>query len=452
MIESLREKYKGNDFMMQKLENFISQLPMLMQTIEEDHLRKEAKKQELCILRDEFIHEFMQMFHFFYIPQTELFIEYLDGNYIVTSEDDITHLIFTRIAETNLNVWKYKISISILKKIKETSLWNSVPDVYTIKRVTLPFKTKDHCKYFLTILGNVILGKKDALTYFIDASYKPFLKMIGEHIYILINKSIADVFKHKYYDHKYEGCRVITGHCPKDIKPISHILNLITVATHFSNKYGNSDGFLMQALPEFTVPTRILQQNTSETLLHSFMAEYTQVDEKLSISYKDIYFLWKNFLHHHYLPFVISQQNFKLLLVSVANIDACDNCVQLTTKYKTYLIKFKHFWEKYVTLDEDQSYENQEIVDLYNGWCDKSMQISVDQLKEVLIDYPIVQNGTTILNIRCSLWDKGRDIDNAMEIFKYNELYSPLIENKYAFYCKQYKRHVNKEYFEKYLI
>ena len=65
MVESLREKYKGNDFMTQKLEQYLQKLPILMQTIEDEHIQRETKKQEASILQDQFIEDFLIENHFF---------------------------------------------------------------------------------------------------------------------------------------------------------------------------------------------------------------------------------------------------------------------------------------------------------------------------------------------------------------------------------------------------
>jgi hypothetical protein len=447
MIESLREKYKGNDFMTQKLEQYLQRLPILLQAIEDEHIRRETKKQEISILQDQFIQEFMNQFSFFYIPQTELFIEYVDGNYTLVTEDDITHAIMERIQDYNLSHWKYKINISIIKKVKEKSLWNSIPNVYTIKRVQLPFLTKEHCRYFLSIIGDVILGKRDNFTYFLDLSYKPFLKFIGEHIYLLINKSIADIFKQKYYDHKYETCRILTGKCSSDYKPTFNILNLIVVATHFSTKYGSAEGYVCQSSNEFQQKVYILQQNTPESLLYSFIDEYTQKDSS-TVVYKDLYFLWKTFLHHHYLPFVISQQNFKVLLAKAIDIEG-ESCLQLSIIKKSYLLSIKHFWDKYISLEDDYSYDYQELFELYNE-C-SSVEITIEHIKEFLLEYPsIVKTETSVLHIKCSLWDKEKDIHVAMEVFKYHDLFSINMEDKYAFYCcyQKHKRIVSYEYFK----
>jgi hypothetical protein len=442
IIDELREKYATHEFMKQKLENYIQHLPVLMKTIEEDYHKKQTIKKEMNQQKEDFIEEFLSTYYFFYIQQTELFVEHLE-TYSIISEDYIVHLIGTKL-DRPLIPYKAKIIQSILKKIKE-NLFIHVSDEYIANQIiqTLPFP-HDLSIYFLTILGDIILNKHTNLVYYMDASYKPFLKDLNQSIYVILNKSF-DVFKHKYYDHKYYLCRVLTGKCINYELP--NILNLIVSAVFMSTKYENSDGFLLQN-QAYTNEITILRRNTPDTLIQLFLENMIKKEEGTTIPYKDVYFLWQSFLRKQYLPFVISQQNLKLSLIQLGICDG-DICLNMTALTQTNLLKFKHFWEKYFIPDEDDFYELYEIVDL----C-KDKTVSIEIIKEVLSLYPTTIENNCVLNIKCSLWNKTNDIDNAIEVFKHHDSYSTNLPEMYAFYTEyvqlHHKRVVTQDYFEKY--
>ncbi len=444
-IDELREKYANHEYMKQKLENYINNLPVLMKTIEEDYRKKEEKKQQLVKMREGFICEFTKTYPFFYIPQTDLFVE---KELCMISEDYIVHLISSKI-EKPLISSKYKITHGIFKKIKETTIFQATIDSYMLNKIIqmIPFP-KQQAIYFLTIIGDILLNKEQ-MTYFIDASYKPYLKSLNQSIYFVLNKSILDAFKHKYYDHKYSSCRIITGSCPE--YETSDSIRTIVSAIHLSNTYGNSDGFLKSSDCSFSESVLLLSIHTPDTLVQQFLSTYMVKEEGQSMSYKDVYFLWKLFLKKYSLPFVLSQQNFKS---SISYLCEGDMCMNLTTTMQMPLLKIKQFWEKYIVYDEDSYYELQELVDLYQK--QEKTTIPIDSMKEILqIEYPHIHiDDNHVLNIKCLLWNKSVDIDNAMEVFKHHESYSTSIDDMYVFYVdytkKYHKRKVTKDYFEKF--
>lgn len=450
VIDELREKYASHDYMKQKVEDYLIHLPLLMKTIEEEYDRRQIKKQELFKLRDEYITEFIKSFTFFYIPQTELYVEYIDQQYVTVTEDYIIHLIGTKLTKS-LFASKHKIIPAILKRIKD-NLFIQTSNSYITKMVIplLPFQ-KERSKYFLTLLGDIILNKRDASTIcYLDNSYKPFLKSMNQNLYLMINKSI-DIFKHKYYDHKYEMCRVITGTCT-DFQPVP-ILHVIVAAVTLSVKYGGSEGFIAQSQDqEFVHGITLLKTNTPETLIQLFLSSMMIRDPMASIPYRDVYFLWKTFLRSHSLPFVVSQQNFKSSLLQ--QLGACDgDLLHLSTTLQTHLLKFKHFWDNYMVQDDEQSYELQEIVDIYNKH--EKATITIDIMKEVLmVEYPtIIIEKTNVMGIKCLLWNKNMEIENAMDMFKHTDINLPESDELYGIYCnyakQQHKRVVTREYFDK---
>ena len=380
IVSSLIEKYKDNSYMNDKLTHYLNNLPTFMQSIEDHHIKKIQQLQELSDKRDLYIKEFLINHEIFYIPQTELFIEYMDSNYTILSDDDIAHYVLSELNDHDLTIWKYKIKKNIIKRLKENLFTSSVPDVTTIKSVfqsLTMFNSKNHIKYFLTILGDCILGKKDGFVYFIDSSYKKVIRKFTEQIYAMTNKSVIDNFKYKFWDHKYDQCRMLSGKCPELYKFPTKILNVISVATHLSTKYTNAEGFLSQCTDEeFIQKTLFLNMNTPENIITMFIDE--TMHKTGTTSYKDFYFLWRSFLKQKELPLIISDTNFKTLLTTL-NLYK-DDMLPFTSK-QLYIQNVKLFLEKYPDL-EDQ-YDVSELVDIYNK--SHEFKITEDMLQNIIV-------------------------------------------------------------------
>lgn len=442
IISSLRNKYATDEYMTQKLEQYLNHLPVLMKTIEETQQERELKRTEMRNARDVFVSNFTQSHPYFYIPQTELYLDH--DRFTVVPEDHILHRIGTNMDKPLMGS-KFKITQSILKIYKEYNIFKAPMDAYMLKLViqSLPF-SKSYAIYFLTILGDILLNKRNALVYYIDVSYKSFLKQLNRSICLLLHKSIGDVFKHKYHEHQYEMCRVISGTCTVHDTPDP--LRVVVAAINLSTKYGTSDAFATNS--DIVNNVMMLHRHTPDTLIQYFLSLYT-APIGTPISYKDVYFLWKTFLRENYLPFVVTQHKFK----SSVTQHPQPLCMSITMA-QIPLLNIKHFWEKYVVFDEDTSYDIQEMVDLYNQY--ERVPIQVNTMKEFLsVEYPQMTD-QVIPNIKCVLWDKEFDIDTSMEVYKHHIDYSCNIDNMYAFYLDYAQLHhrktVTKPYFEKHVM
>lgn len=439
IISSLRNKYATDEYMTQKLEQYLNHLPDLMKTIEETQQEREIKRTEMRNARDVFVKNFTQSHPYYYIPQTELYLDH--DRFTVVPEDHILHRIGTNM-DKGLMGSKPKITQNILKVYKEYNIFKAPMDAYMLKLViqTLPF-SKSYAIYFLTILGDILLNKRNAFVYYIDVSYKSFLKQLNRSICLLLHKSIGDVFKHKYHEHQYEMCRVISGTCTVHDPPDP--LRVVVAAINLSTKYGSSDAFVRNS--DITENVMMLERHTPESLIQHFLSLYT-APIGTPISYKDVYFLWKTFLRENYLPFVVSQHNFKSFITHPL-------CMNITMT-QIPLLNIKHFWEKCVVYDEDASYDIQEMVDLYNQY--ERIPIQLSTMKAFLsVEYPQLTD-QVIPNIKCLLWDKEFEIDTAMEVYQHHVDYSCKVEDMYAFYLEyallHHRKSVTKSYFEKHAM
>ena len=98
IVSSLREKYATNEYMSQKLEAYLNHLPVLMKTIEDTQHELETKRIALKTARTLFISQFTQSHPFYYIPQTELYLDH--DRFTVVPEDSATIKFFDFITQS----------------------------------------------------------------------------------------------------------------------------------------------------------------------------------------------------------------------------------------------------------------------------------------------------------------------------------------------------------------
>ena len=194
-IQNLMEKYSNNTHVYSKLNNYIlNQLPDLLENAEKSQIEREKRKKQLEENTLIFIENFINTNDYYYNNSSEIYFEYKNNSYTIVKEDDITHNILTTISnDVALRDWKYKIKISILKKIKERNIFNSIPESDTIQNIIQKFypnifDTRIECKYFITIIGDILL-KKCTNNYIISPKIKDLLKELDKQSYMLSGSS-----------------------------------------------------------------------------------------------------------------------------------------------------------------------------------------------------------------------------------------------------------------------
>jgi hypothetical protein len=452
-ISELRTKYATNPNLLQKLETYLANLPIMLQAAEEEQVQREIRRTEAAKKRNAFTSYFLEANPFFYVPQTETYIQYADHAFSVVSEDDITHMILKHVnADRTLATWKYKIKIQILKKIKDTGLLDADPDPVTTRLVVRTlwpavFATKCAAKYFLTVLGDLLRGKRGT-TYFLDPSFKPFIHVLGDHVATTLNKHITDDFKFKYVAQPFSSCRTIPGKAT-DHQLKLNVLSIATVAAHYS-RAASGDDFLNSCEDVgFAALVFGIKDQTPASLVSIFIREHTTQSKDHSLRFKDLFFLWRVFQRDRSLPNVVSPINLKHILTESGVMDAAtEECRGLAPRQAPAILNFKHFWDTYVTPNESDVFEVAELAELYNAWCEgKHLHLSAPACGEWLAPKLVGSKA----RVSCSLWDKRSDIANALDAFEQAPDYSDDPEAKYAFYCTYTKRFskmlVSREYF-----
>jgi len=523
-ITYIYTKYVGDPYMTAKVHNYITnQLPVILENIRETHEQNQTRIEELTNDQDAFIQSFLNNNQYFYISSTEKFFCYDGTHYHCISEDDLLYTVLSSISrdrERNLMPWKKSTKRNVMKRIKENNLLKSIPESETIQNVIdslcpAIFNTRAETKYFLTILGDNIFRKNNNIIHFIHVNSKHFIRELNNMCQIVIGSNLSQTMKHKYHEHNYSDCRIVrineTIKSEYIWKPIVNqfVLDIICVACHYSNRYGSSDDYVMKSSNDNVLfqTAFYLKELEPIDLVNSFIQEYLElsqpgrpnnticIDGQLShmrtpyISWKNIQYLWKQFLDSKNIPNVLFLQNLKTLLISNLKdyyVEEHDAFVGVCSKYLPEIQKFLQFWnETLIEDDSEMDFEIDEIIILLRNWCISKNEPICNLNDKQILDlishfFPNVEieRDKFISRIKCSLWDKELDIQLALENMKHslqNNSMMPIsrtlspsssqnisIYDAYYFYCKYHSslnhnntvsnQIVSKSYFEKYIF
>ena len=322
----------------------------------------------------------------------------------------------------------------------------------------------------------------------------------------------------KYHEaHTYENCRLlkITDNISVDIwKSMLNKdgLNLLCVAAHYSNRYGNSENYFTNKQNEFVNYTLYLKNNSQQTIMDQFCSHSLETVlpppvstppnvafgvTSFSINWKNMHFIWKQYISHHSYPSMIYSNTLKSLLKERYNYDeTTDTFCNVTSKFLPYVGDFIHFWEKTIVIQEpepepepglelgpglnyfDNEIEIDELCDLFAKWARENGD-SVrsngtinehDVLKILSHFFPLVNviDNKYIVDVTSTMWNKVEDIKSSLDLYKAStsknntdESNSYLISfdviyDAYCAYCynktnKATKFVISKLYFEKYV-
>jgi len=492
-IDLLAEKYKHDNYMIKRLIKYFEDQPAsILEAGDNDHKQREERKNKLLKLSDEFILSFLEHNLIFYLPASDVFVKYNGEVFTIIIEDDIQHMILTSISKQQvLMPWKHKIKLNIMKRLRERTYSNAIPESSTIQNVIdsfypTIFQTRNEAKYFITLIGDIINKKNQNLIYLINHRAKSLIQKISSDIISLRGSQISlltSQFKFKYHEHNYNECRIlaIQGNGTNQLNAKYDSLNLFFVANHYSNRYGNGDEFLNKCSLDSPVQRAIfLKNHTQESLCELFIKEAFEPasnnnnnNEHIFIDMKNILYVWKKFLDFRNIPNVIFGNNLKKIVLTF-NLPFDSNSetfIGLTSKFLPSVNLFLKFWkETIITLEHsDENFEFKEVeIDefgvLFRSWIRRNKFSTPSNIgDEVILDmirhfYPniTIEEDKYVLGIQCSLWNKYEDIESFLfnldvQYQSSNNLKS--LYNTYSEYCKEMQSKTvciaNKKYFEK---
>jgi len=507
-ILSLVEKYKDNSYMLQRINNHI--VTYLPNTLDNELKNYEKRVNRNTYLTNEqqlFIQIFLSKNNFYYLPNNNFFYEYDGEKYLIVKEDDVIHKLLSTISKDRvLMQWKYKTKMNVIKLIKDRNLFTSIPETDTIQNVLnvlYPafFSSKNSAKYFLTAIGDNIFKKHSHIIYLVSQKMKQFLNELDNVAFASIgNSSTTNNFMTKYHEnHSYENCRLIriNENFSNDIwrellKKIG--LDLVCVAAHYSKRYENADKFIEnKSDEELKNYTYYIKNTTSYSIVNEFCIKYIIDDvNDCTMEWKNLHFVWKQFLSNSNLPSVIYSNNLKNIFKEKFVYDEIsDSFNGITSKYLPIQSDFIKFWENTIKIQNtntenigefenvfnnvfnifDNELEIDELCYLFKVWSKQSTEnllsngnISEENIVKILKHFfPSVEiiEDKYVLNITSNMWDKILDIDKSIEYIKQQILLDETLtlisfDNAYNYYCK-YCSHtlakfiVSKRFFEKYL-
>ena len=496
-INELFEKYCDNDYMLQRIHNHIvNYLP--------NTLSNECKLNEERITRNNYLSNEQQVFiqvflsknQYFYLPNNNFFYEYNGTTFLIVKEDDIIHKLLSSISkERTLLQWKHKTKLNIIKQIRDRSLFTCIPETDTIQsilNVLYPsiFASKNIAKYFLTIIGDNILKKNQQLIFLVSQQMKKILNELDNIAFgsIGVNNATHNFMTKYHENHTYENCRLIkinesfSNDVWREIlKKIG--LDLLCVAVHYSKRYESSDKFIENKTDEEFINYAYYLKNSNQNIIVSEFCNKYIIDTSINIQieWKNLHFLWKQFLSNSNLPNIIYSNTLKNLLKELYTYNEdSDSFMGITSKYLPIQSDFINFWENTINVLSSENeninvfnheLEIDEICSLFKSWSKINSEILfsngniseenvVKILKHFFPNIEIVED-KYVLNVYCSLWNKNNEISQSFNYIKAqikNEHSLALISfddayNYYYKYCNinSYKSIVSKRYFEKYL-
>lgn len=487
VVERLFEKYKDDEYMLQRIYNHVYlHLPHTLENESRNHEKRQNLNSYLSEEQQIFMQVFLSKNNYYYLPNNGFFYEYNGKDYLIVKEDEIIHKLLSTISkERVLLQWKYKTKINIVKQIKDRHLFTSIPETDTIQSVLTVlypsiFLSKSAAKYFLTIVGDNVLKKPSNLIFLVSPKMKQLLhELESVAVSSIGNDNVSSKFITKYHEnHSFENIRLlqINENTSNDywrelLKRIG--LNLLCLATHYSKRYLHSDHFLNNCSDDDLLHyVHTLKNTTQPDLVHRFVQECieTTTEEEYRIEWKNLHFMWKQFLSGAGLPNVVFSTTLKATLSDMFAYDKdTDSFKGITSKYLPVYKDFIQFWEAtMVPCSNNQVFENEleidEIHSLFKAWSNNRSTLSEETIikivKHFFPTFDIVED-KYVLNVVSTMWDKVHDIRSSFpyiksEIQAGHSLSLISFDDVYTYYQKYGALHavrfvVSKRFFEKYL-
>ena len=463
LIKSLYDLYKDNNYITNKLLNTINNIPIVLENAKKSQEDRINKKKELLSQQEIFINSFLIKNQYFYLHHNQCYYSYDKLDYYYVRKDDI---LYDLLNLDNNNEYElstnYKTQCNIIKKIKNYSLFQTIPESKTIQKIlsllSILFTSKDEIKYFLTILGDNILNKKNNLHYFISNKINEFILEINKLVYNSVNISnVMGSFKIKYREEDLNNVRlinikIIDKNIWKEILE-KNILNIICVSCYHSNRFENSEIFLSN-IKSKKIKNNILfyKDNNIEVLFNDFCNKSIYVDENNIVPLDYITFNWKLYIENNSTINLISYSEFKNILYKNYTLDSSNNLLNINCKNYNNVYSFINFWKDNIEEDDNDELEIGEILYLYksqnNEDIDENFILKI--IKHFQLHKDILEDNKYLQNIKIKLWNKKESIQQYMNMFKDNDLTIHEMYNNYCKTCKGDKNLiVSKQYFEK---
>lgn len=476
-LDEIIDKYSDNEYIMNRLNNYMENtLHTLLENADKNNTHRAKRREVLTNYSDDFTNKFLLVNSYYYCNHNELFMYYDKIHFIADSEDNIIHKVITDINKNpELSQWKHKIKLNIIKRIKEKSPLQTIPESKTIQfvlKLLQPiFTSRNHIKYFLTVIGDLLEAKSNKI-FICSLPIKDILNELNIQINTYIGSiNIFNNIKYKIHEHPLESCRLLyineTNNKIKIPENFSkYIVDIICVASHYSKRYENSDIFLDKCNEQNLIDhSYYLNNNSSENIVNNFISKYITECQNSEINNKNMLFIWKKFLKEHKLPNILFHDSLMKILKNKLTYEG-DYFKNVTSMILPIVVDFKHFWDTHICEDIGNAYDLDEISGLFKNTNKKYNTVEECFFLELIhYLYPniVVDENKYILNIKCLKWDKKQEVNDYIILFKTDESNNikknindnsnnvKSLTNIYEFYLNNNKNTllISKNYFEK---
>lgn len=432
-------------YSLERMKQTIEQLPEQMEQWYELYQQREKRKQELERIQEEFIQSFLvhPKKQYYYIPRNEVFLMYDGFHAQVIDEDTIWHTILSILSNQSHPLFsrRYMVKVSLMHRIKQRSILGITPSSYTIQYI-LDFlvptflKDKSHGKYFLTILGDMIL-KKNSEIFLLDSKCKNFIDSLERLAYFYWSGSIHlnEGFKFKYYEHDYNKCRLIRFNNTVEKEQLwhpfikSYILDLIVVATHYSQRFGSADRYLASADDNVREYALFLKNHSEQELVSQFISDYLEQtdNQSIQINWRQMIYLWKQYLSEKGLPTIMMSHKLRSQLQENGLTLENEIFKGVSSIYLHTVKDFERFWSEWIVQDETEHIETSEMATCYGQWsqAQRTAGCSVAKLNEdkiiSFVEYFHSENTIQermICGVKCKQWNRKEKLETVWNEIK----------------------------------
>ena len=484
-IAKLTDQYRDNRYILNRINNYITNLPTML---EHDYVNY-IKRQEHAYRVNESIRaltdNYIDTNNYYYCSSSEIYFKYDGSNYFTYRDDTILFEIASLVnRDPELLNYKHRIRQTIIREIKERNILDSIPDTATIQIIIhslmpLFLNNKTYVKYFLAVLGDLILKKNDDYTYLIDNTYKRFIKTLSDLAYQYFGSNNFTNIKYGYHEVQ-RNCRII--YADKNIlgnrynntipnllnnlncKNNNNFLDLFIVGVYYSNRYENGDGFLVSHDCESNIKPSVMMLDNINHIIDDFVGQTFErcvnidntdtktiiqdanIDERDTnkITNRNMHYLWRLYLIDNNLPNINFITSIKTVLRNKIDYNQ-ETCLYsgITSKKLPLISNFLLFWNttiKYKDIEETETntwtefdlffhsspgLEISEIVSLFKYWLhigNKNIAgISITESSIIdLITYYYeavhIEDDKYISCIFSTLWNKNQSI---LDYFNY---------------------------------
>jgi hypothetical protein len=466
-IDELYEKYKNDALILKSIENYVLNiLPKFIEDKINNDIILKKKREKTSNDINYFIDSFLSINRYFY-SKKNIYFTYDNTHFNIISDDDVYHNILSSISiNSNLLPYKFKLKNIIIKKIKNTNIFDCIPESDTIQYIIsllVPsiFSNRNNVKHFLTSIGDSIQNKNNKLIYICNHKLKELISHIKYYYNNNINTGQLNNYKFKYHEQSYNDCRFFKTNTNIHIKNelYKHIIDLLCISNYYSNRYVNADNFVNNCNDiELYKNVYFTYDKTFEDIVDNFLTFSIKKMENFNIKMKHMIFLWKKYIESNNIPNIIYYDNLINILNTKLNYSDNNNqYLNITSIYLPDITKFTTFFDEHIIIDNNYvtnyiHFELDELITLYHSYNNnKSIinEILIIEIINSLYNDIIIEDNKYILNIKCNLWDKYKDIEQFLEEYKISGNQNISLCDLYKLYIKSnFKFKMSKKCFE----